>query len=101
MAERAACRARQPLGELHGRLVRAAGEQHVLELAELVGERGVDARVGMAEEIHPPRADRIEVAPALEIVEPATFAARHGNERQRLVVLHLGAGMPDRGQAAL
>jgi hypothetical protein len=63
-------------------------------------ERGIDARVGVPEKIHPPRADRIEVAPAVEIIEPASGPARHGDERQGFVMLHLGARMPDSAQAA-
>src|SRR6185436_4976213 len=98
VAEAASRRARQPLGELDGRLVRAAGEEHVLQLSQLVRERGVDARVGMPEEIHPPRADRVEIPPAVEIVEPAPGAARHRNQRQDFVMLHLGARMPYRAQ---
>jgi len=72
----------------------------VTQLAELVRKRGVDARVTVAEQVHPPRADGIEIAPAFEVVEPAALSPRHRDERQRFVVLHLRAGMPHGRQAA-
>ncbi|MNC84768.1 hypothetical protein D3C83_03340 [compost metagenome] len=100
VAQRAARESRQPLREQHHRLVREARQHHVLERIELRGERRVDARLAVPEEIHPPRADRIEVALALEVVEPAALRARDRNERQRFVLLHLGARVPHRAPAA-
>ena len=67
----------------------------MLEFAELRGDRRVDARIRVAEQIDPPGAHRIEVAAAVEIVEPRAVAARDGHERQRFVQLHLRARMPD------
>ena len=93
--------ARQPLGQLHHRLVGEAGQHDVLQLVQLVLERGVDARVAVAEQVDPPRADGIEIALALEIVQPHALAARDRHQRQGFVLLHLGAGVPDRVQAAL
>ena len=87
--------AHERLGELDGRLVREAGEDHVLQPIELRAHRGVDARVGVAEQVHPPGADGIEVALAVEILEPDAFAAPDRDQRQLLVVLHLRARMPD------
>ncbi|MNC84557.1 hypothetical protein D3C83_01130 [compost metagenome] len=101
MAERVAGGARKALRQRHRRFMAAPGKQDVLELPELVRDCGIDARMAVAEQVDPPRADGVEVATAVEIVEPAAFAASHRNERQPLVVLHLGAGVPDRGQAAL
>jgi hypothetical protein len=60
VAERARGERMQPLGEFDRRLVRAAGEHRVLERVELVLQRGVDVRIRMAEQVHPPRADRVE-----------------------------------------
>ena len=94
MAEPAGRQRREPLGELDHRPMREAGEHHVLELVELRGDRGADARIRVAEEIDPPRAHRVEIAAAVEIVEPRTLAARDRHERQRLVLLHLRARMP-------
>ena len=88
------------LGELERGRVREAGEQHVLEAPGLRGERRVDARVRVAEEVHPPRADAVEVAPALEVVQPYALAALDRHERQALVVVHLRAGMPHHREVA-
>ena len=81
--------------------MREAREHHVLELPELVDERGADPRIRVPEEIDPPRAHRVEIAATVEIVEPRAVAARDGDERQRLVLLHLRARMPDGAKAAL
>ena len=51
-----------------------ARQHHVLELGELVGQRGVDPRVGVAEQVDPPRSDRVEVAAPVEVVEPGPAA---------------------------
>ena len=90
----------QPFREFHHRAVREAGEQHVVEFVQLRAQRGHDARLAVAEEIHPPRAHRVEVAAAVEVVQPHTFAAGDRHERQRLVHLHLRARMPYGGAAA-
>ena len=86
--------------QLEDRRVRESREQDVLEPPELFDDRGIDARIRMAEQVDPPGADAVEIAPALEILQPDAFAARDRNERQPLVVLHLRAGMPDDGQVA-
>ena len=77
-----------------------AREEHVLEAFELGPERGVNARVAMPEEIHPPRTDGIQIAPAIKIVEPATLAAGNRYQGKLLVVLHLRARVPHSGKAA-
>ena len=80
--------------------MREAGEQHVLEAPGLGGERRVDARVRVAEEVHPPGADAVEIAPPLEVVQPHALAALDRHQRQALVVLHLRARMPDHREVA-
>src|SRR5207253_7301039 len=69
--------------------------------SELLHQRRIDARVAVPQQVDPPGADRIEDAAAFEIVEPDPFGAADRYERQRFVVLHLRAGMPDCAQAAL
>src|SRR5262245_16034134 len=74
--------------------MREASKHHMLQLRELLRQCGIDARIGMSEQIHPPRADRIEIATSLEIEQPCALTARDGHERQRLVLFHLRAWMP-------
>jgi hypothetical protein len=74
--------------------VREAGEYHVLYLFELFAYRGIDARIGMAEQIDPPRADAIDIAPAREVLEPNALATANRDHRERFVILHLRAGVP-------
>ncbi len=90
----------QPLGQTYGRFVSESGEDHVLELPQLFGERRIDARVGMPEEIDPPGAHGIEIAFAVEILEPRPRTASNRDHRQGFVVLHLRAGMPHDAQVA-
>src|SRR6516162_8536644 len=75
-----------------------AREDHLLELLELRGDGGVDAWIGVAEEIHPPGADRVQVAVTREILEPNAEAAPDGNRRQLLVIFHLRARVPHVGK---
>src|SRR5579859_3757270 len=77
------------------------GEDHVLQLVHLLHESGVDARVRMAEQVHPPGADGVQIAAPIEVLQPYPLAAADGHRRQGLVVLHLRAGVPqDREVAA-
>src|SRR5262249_34440254 len=62
----------QGFGERNHRLVSEAGEDHLLQTLELLAHRGVDPRVGVAEEIHPPGADGVEIALAVVVLEPGT-----------------------------
>src|SRR5260221_3302653 len=101
MAKAAGSELREALGELDCGRVREPCEHHVLQRSELLYQRRIDARVAVPKQIDPPRADRIEDAAAFEIVEPDPFGAADRHERQRFVVFHLRAGMPDRAQAAL
>ena len=71
----------------------------MLELAELRGDRGADARLAVAEQVHPPRRHGVEDALPVEVLEPHAFGARDRHERQRLVRLHLRARVPDRREA--
>ena len=72
-----------------------ARDQDVFEAIDLLADRRVDPRIRVAEQVDPPGADAVEVAPALEVFEPYALAARDRHERQLLVILHLRAGMPD------
>jgi len=78
-----------------------AGQHHVLELVELILDALVDARIGVAEHVDPPGADGIDITLAIEILEPDAFAAPDGDQRQLLVVFHLGAGVPENREVAL
>jgi hypothetical protein len=72
------------------------GEHHVRCSRELRLHGGVDARLGMAVQIHPPRTDRIDIAFAVVIGEPHAACATNRQQRQfALVILHLRAGVPD------
>ena len=81
--------------------MREAGQHDVFEGFELLAQGGVDARVGVTEEVGPPRADAIQVRLAVEIVEPGTLAMRNRNQRQVgrragvCMVLHLRARVPN------
>ena len=90
----------QPLRELDRGGMREAGEHRVRQRVELLGDGSVDARVRMPEQVDPPRAHRIEIAAAVEVMQPRATPARDRHERRLLVVLHLRARMPHRGAAA-
>ena len=91
----------QALGQFDGGRVRAAGQDHLLQGARLPGDGLGDARLGMAVQVGPPAADAVEDAPAVEAHQPGAFAARHGEQRQRVRVLaHLRAGVPEHRQVA-
>ncbi len=100
MAEPAAGQRAQLLRQLNYRLVREAGQHHVLKFAELRDQRRIDGWIRMSEEVDPPRADGVQVASFVEIIQPHTFAAGDRHQRQRLVLFHLRARVPHRGGAA-
>ncbi|MNN39509.1 hypothetical protein D3C81_1535480 [compost metagenome] len=101
IAERPAAQRGQALGQFHRGGVRAAGEHHVPERVQLARQRGVDARVGVAEQVDPPRAGGVEIAAAVGIEQPRAFAA-HDRQRQGVVIgAQAGAGVPDGVAAAL
>ena len=87
-------------GKPNRRFVRESGQDDMFQRLQLCLERSVDARVGMAEQVHPPRTDPVQIALAIEIDQPCALTPRHRNERQGFVVFHLGAGVPDGGEAA-
>ena len=91
----------EALRQLHHRLVRQSGQHHVIERVELARQRGLHARVAVAEQVDPPGADRVEVAPAVGVDQPRPFGARDREQRLGFEPLHLRAGMPDRAAAAL
>ena len=86
--------------EFDDRLVGEAGQHDVFQRVELLLEGVADTRVGVAEEIDPPGADAVEVAAALHVVKPGAFATLDRHQRKLLVVLHLGAGVPDGSKGA-
>ncbi len=88
---------RQP----HHRLMGEAAEHDVIELVELFLQPRHDVRMAVAEDVGPPGTDRVEIALALEILEPHALCRFHRHQRQPLVVLHLGAGVPDVGEGAV
>ncbi|MNF63687.1 hypothetical protein D3C84_453950 [compost metagenome] len=91
----------QAFGQFDHRLVAESGENHMLQLIDLVLDALVDPRVGMAEDVDPPGADRIEITFAFEVFEPDAFAALDRDQRQLFVIFHLGAGMPQNREIAL
>ena len=101
MPEMMAGQRRQPLGELHHRFVREAGEHDVLEGLQLLAQCGVDAGVGMAEQVGPPRADAIKQRISLLVIKPASLSFGNGNQGQRFVMLHLCARVPNGSQTAI
>ncbi|KAF1068320.1 MAG: hypothetical protein GAK45_01398 [Pseudomonas citronellolis] len=93
--------AHQTLGQLDHWRMTEAGENHVLQLVELVFQALVDARIGMPEHVDPPGADGVQVAFALEILQPDALAPADRDHRQAFVVFHLGTGVPQHGEVAL
>ena len=91
----------------HGRM-RQPGQHRVVEARELVDQRRADRRMAVAEEVGPPRADAVEVAPALDVDQPGPLGRGDRDQRRRIglravrgaVRLHLRAGVPDGAQAA-
>ena len=102
MPERAAGQGGKALRQFDHRLLRETGEHDVLERVELFAQGRVDTRVAVAEKIDPPRADAVQIALAVKVVQPGPLAARDRDQRQiALVLLHLRARMPNGGEAAL
>ncbi len=87
----------EPGGEFHPRLVGEAGEDVVGDLFGLCGQGAIEAGMAVAEEIDPPGGDAVENAVAVVVDEVASFAPGDGQGRQGLMVLLLGAGVPDMG----
>gem|GEM_PF-5773953 len=74
------CDAYESLGEVNHWLVGKTGKHGVFELLGLLVDGFVNARVGMPEEVDPPGTDRIDVAVAVEIMEPDALAALERNK---------------------
>ncbi len=58
----------QAFGKLHHGFMGESGQHHMFQRIELIDNRRVDAWIAMAEQVDPPRADRIEIAFAVEVV---------------------------------
>ena len=101
MAEIVAGEGGEALRQLDHRRVGETGEHHVLQGVELGFEGGADARVGVAEEIDPPGADAVQVTSPVHVEQPGAFTPGNRDEGELLVVLHLGAGVPHRGEGAV
>ena len=54
--------------------------------------------VAVAEQVHPPTAHAVQYAAAIVEFQPDAFGTAYRQQWQRLVVLHLGAGVPYGGQ---
>ena len=78
-----------------------AGENDVLQRVELLFYPGVDPRVAVTKNVHPPGADGIDVALAIEVLQPDPLTTANGHKREPLVVLHLGAGVPQGREVTL
>ena len=101
MAEHMAGQRRELFRQLHHRHVGKASQHDVVELFELVAQCGVDARVRVAEQVHPPGADGVEDTSTIKILEPDALSAADGHQRNGFVELHLRARMPHGGATAL
>ena len=66
----------------------------MLQLIDLILDALIDTRVGVPEHVDPPGADGVQVTLAFEVFKPHTFAPLDRDQRQVLVVFHLGAGVP-------
>ena len=92
---------RQPLRELDRGAMGEIRKDDVLELIQLRRNPRIDLLVRMPEEIRPPRADDIEIALSVHVVEPRPLCVVDHHRRQLLIVLHLRTRMPDMAQVAL
>ena len=90
---------KQAFGQLHCGRVRTAGQNDLLQRVGLLANGACDAGFGMAVDIGPPTADRIQYAAAIVPHQPRAFATRYREQRQRIgVFAHLCAGVPEHGQ---
>ena len=95
------CHFDQAFGQFDHRLMAEAGENHMLQLIDLILDALIDPRVGVAKHVDPPGADRVDVALAIEVLEPHAFATFDRYQRQLFVVLHLRARVPEHLQVTL
>ena len=99
-AERGRGECHQALRQFHHGLVGEARQDHVFQLVQLLLHAIADARVGVAEQVHPPGTHRVQIAFAVEVLQPDAFATPDRNQRQGFVILHLGTGVPEHGEVA-
>lgn len=89
--------------------MREAGEHHMLQRIQLLLDRRANARIGMAKQVGPPRADGIEITLAIEVFQPHAVAATNRDHRHGLIaiavvrrmVTHLRTRVPDVLQVAI
>lgn len=85
----------QFLGKLDYRLMGETRQDDVFQLIQLLLDGVLDAGMTVAEQIHPPGAHRIQIALAVEVLQPDAVATTNWHQRKCLVALHLRAGVPD------
>ena len=73
--------------------MRESGEQDVIELRRLFGDRGDDGRMAVAVEIHPPRGDAVNQLAA--VIGVQIDALGLGDTNRRRVERLLRERMPD------
>ena len=84
----------QPPRQLGSGRVGRAEQRRVSKSAELFGDRGIDLRNAMPEQIAPQRRGAVEQAPAAIVDEVVTFGAHDDERLGREVLAHLGERMP-------
>ena len=82
----------QPPGELDGLRVRRAQVRDVGDAVELRADGRIQPRMPMAVDIAPQAADAVDIGVAVDVEEHAALGAL---DDQRLVLGHLGEGVPD------
>ena len=101
MTQDTAGQCREFFGQGHHGFVREAGQHGVLEGVELVLQGRIDARVGVAKQIHPPGTYGVQITVAVMVIQPGPAAVVNRHQRHGFVVLHLGTRVPDTVQTAL
>lgn len=82
-------------GQLYGGLVGEVGENDVFEPVDLVFQGLIDFRIGMAEEVAPPRGNDVQIGFSSGVVEVDAFAVIDDDRGKYFIVLHLHGGVPD------
>ena len=78
----------------------AAGQHDVGQGFQLVRDGGADTGIRVPEQVDPPRAVGVEIAPPFQVEKPGPFTPGDGQRWRDGGTRHLGAGMPERSQAA-
>jgi hypothetical protein len=68
----------QALGQFNRRPVGETSQHHVVERVQLIDQRGADGGVVVPEQVDPPGADRIQMAPASVVAQPHSWARATG-----------------------